>query len=530
MQNIDPLLRTQNQSETADYVVHFNMRDRYRLVRQGVFNYVGQIASILSSLVLVPFMLQRLGAEAYGFWIVALATPAFVSGIDNALSLAVIRECALHNDQNRITDEETSSFLSACCGVYVSLGLLCGFLIVATGIRMVPHLHLSPNLQGMALKVFVAVAIVFAAGRAVTFASGVLAGFQRFGTINTISVFTLLVRTAGFLLLLMRHAPLATIAVWYAAVGVVECIVALAYAYRLGAVRADRSLLQWRPLLRSVDFGISSFLTTQLLNLCSFGPAVLVGIFGGGARSTMTLYAGQRPCLIVSELNWRGGEVLFSMSAAQEKRKVSDRNSSLMVFGTTWLLAVAMPLCIGLFILAPVLVSVWLRISSPEIVTVMRLTSIGVIADALWVGPLHALWGHGLARRVLLIAACVTGSVFLLDFLLIPRFGAPGAALAFTTSAWIGAMITTTNAANEINSSWLKLLVSSFSDLALPSATLTLFVLATSNLLRDYPRSLLLVATIGGGIVYVMLFEVQQRFQKRSLGSLFRSIGKQGDS
>jgi O-antigen/teichoic acid export membrane protein len=528
MEIMDQFPERQTESETADFVGHFDKSDRYRLVSQGALNYSAQIASTLSSLVLVPFMLLRLGAEAYGFWIFTLTIPAFASGIDSALYLSITRETASHSDVNRVTDDSTTSFLTASCGVYGALGLACGMFIVAAGSLMMPKLHLSASVQSAAPTVFWAVAIAFAAGRTVTFANAVLAGFQRFGTMNAITVAALIFRFSGFSLLLLRHCTLAAIAVWYTVVALMECLLALSIAHRLGAVRADRSLLQWRRLSRTFEFGLSSFLTTELFNLCSFSPPVLAGILTGGARATMALYAGQRPCFIVSELNWRGAEVLFSASAAEEKRKGNAAYSDLVVFGTTYLLAVAMPLCIGLFILAPVLVSAWLQNATPGIATVMRLTSIGVIADALWVGPLHVLWGRGLANRVLVITACVAASALLLNFLLIPRFGAPGSALAFTVSAWIGAIITTINATSGTNSSWLRFLASSFSDLVIPSASLTMTVLVVSSLLSQYPRLELLAAIICGGVVYTLSFWIQQPFRKTTVNPLFRLIGKTG--
>ena len=393
-------------------------------------------------------------------------------------------------------------------------------LIVATGRVMMRHLHLSASIQSAAPTVFLGVAVAFSVGRLVVFANAVLAGFQRFGTINAIFIGSLILRFSGFAFLLWRHRSLAEIAIWYAAVALIECLVALGIAHRLGALRADPSLLEWRRLSRVVGFGFSSLLTTELFNLLGFGPPVLASILTGGSRATMALYAGQRPCFIISEFNWRGAEVLFSASAAQKKREGNGGVFGSDGFRNAHLLAVAMPLCIGLFILAPVLVSVWLQNAGPQVVTVMRLTSIGIIADAVWVGPLHVLWGRGLANRVLLVTACVAAMALFLNCLLIPRFGAPGSAMAFAASAWIGAIITVV-AAMETSSSWLKFLVSSFSDLAIPSASLALTVLAASSLLRQYPRLLLLAATIGGGLVYALAFWTQQRFRKRSVNSLF---------
>ena len=517
MQNTDLLPERRSESETADYIDHFDANKRYRLVRQGVLHYAGQIAAVLSSIVLVPLMLHRLGVEAYGFWIVALAAPGFAAGLDNALYLAVTRETAAHDQTVRISDESTRSFLSACCGAYVLFGLLCSAFILASGSLITRHLHLSLGVQSAAPTVFVAVALAFAAGRAVVFVNAVLAGFQRFSTINAISVSVLVLRFVGFALLLKFYCSLGAIAVCYALVAGVECFVALGIAYRLGAVRANRSLFQWMLLRRVGRFGLSSFLTTVLQNLCWFSPPILLGFLTGGTSATTSLYAGQRPCFIVSELNWRGAEVIFSAAAAREEHSGNEAYYSLMVFGTKCFLAVAMPLCVGLFLLAPVLIHEWLRFARPETAVVMQVTSIGVIADALWVGPLHVLWGRGMARRVLIITAGMTASVLLLNVLLIPRFGVTGAALAFTVSAWIGAIITVLNAAREIRSSWFKVLISSFSDAVVPSLSLVLFVLAASALLRTNPRLLLLLATIGGGIVYVLFFGIQQRLRKESV-------------
>lgn len=528
MQSTDPFPERQNESETADYVARFDANERYHLLSQGVLHYAGQIAGVLSSIVLVPLMLLGLGPEAYGFWIVALAAPGFAAGLDNTLYLAITRETALHHKTVQISDESTCSFLSACCGAYVVFGLLCAFFIVTSGNAITQHLHLSASVRIAAPTVFAAVALAFAAGRLVVFSNAVMAGFQRFGTINAISVGVMILRFVGFAFLLEIHGSLGTIAICYALLALVECFIALGFAYRHGAVRANRSLFQWRLLRHAGKFGLASFLTTILQNLFWFSPPILLGFFTGGTSATASLYAGQRPCFIVSELNWRGAEVLFSASAAKGHQGGNEEYSELMAFGTKCVLAVAMPLCIVLFILAPVLMLVWLPTARPETATVMQLTSIGVIADALWVGPLHVLWGRGMARRVLKITAGMTASVVFLNVLLIPRFGVAGAAMAFTVSAWIGAIITTMNAARETGSSWLKFFVSSFFDVAIPSVSLAVFTLAAAALLREHPRSLLTVASIGGGIVYAMLFWIQQRFRKNRVSSFLWLTGKWG--
>ena len=64
--------------------------------------------------------------------------------------------------------------------------------------------------KGGCPRCLLAVAIAFAVGRFVTFANAVLAGFQRYGTINAITIAALLLRFSGFAMLLVLHCSLAS--------------------------------------------------------------------------------------------------------------------------------------------------------------------------------------------------------------------------------------------------------------------------------------------------------------------------------
>jgi len=516
MSRIDPYPTPQSESETSDYIEHVNPLENQRLIKQGLLHYSGHIASILSSIVLVPLMLHRLGAEAYGLWIVALAVPGLSSGVDNALYLSIAREAGLHGSGGRIIDQSTSAFLTACCGAYVAFGALGGILLVVCESSIIRHLHWDPFVRDAAPATFLAVAIGFAVGRIVVFGNAVLSGLQRFGSINALSVAALMLRFSGFAVLLEFHRTLKAIAGWYGFVSIIECALMIVIIRRLDVLVGNRAFLRWRLLARSGGFAFSSFLTSLLQNLCWYSPPVLLGILSGGTSSTISLYAGQRPCFIISDFTWRGAEVVFSAAAGASDDSRPSAQDQLVIFGTKCLLAVAMPLCIGLLILAPVVVQVWLRVPRPETAAVMRLTSLGVVADALWAGPLHALWGRGYAKRVLAITAGLTASILILNVVLIPRYGTPGSAFAFAVSAWGGALITCIIAAREIGATPIDFLMQSFSEVIIPSAALGGFVLALTKAFPFQPRLLLAVAIPSGGALYTGLYWMLLRIRNKS--------------
>jgi O-antigen/teichoic acid export membrane protein len=515
MRDTEPLPLPQTEPEILDHSSQFNILDRRHLLRQGALHYVGQIANLISSVVLVPIMLVKLGAEAYGLWIVALAAPAFLAGLDNALGLSVTRETASHCSAERITDDATARFLTTCFGAFLVIGIAGGVLAIMASSGIMLNLHLDPVLRAHFPVVIGCVALAFFAGRVSAFGSAVLGGFNRFGTINAISVGALACRFTGFFVLLERHAFLTAIAIWFCIVGLFEAAIAVGITYRLDAVRFDCSLWDWAQLRRTGSFGVWSFLTTEVLNLGTYAPAFLLGIFTGGTAATTTLYTGQRPGLIISEFNWRGGDILFAASASESDQEEKAIDQSMMQFGTTCVLAVALPLCIGLFILAPQIVLVWLHVARPETVTVMRVTAVGILADALLVSPMHVLWGRGSARTVFVISSGIAFSVLLINVLLIPRMGATGSAIAFTVSTSFGAIAVTAAASKRLNPSFLGSMLAPFLRLLLPATLLAMCTQWLSLSLRSTPRLLLITAVGLGGMLYATVFAAQQRLHNK---------------
>jgi O-antigen/teichoic acid export membrane protein len=515
MRDIGPLPLPQTEPEPLDRTWQFDETDRRQLLKQGILHYSGQIANVISSVVLVPIMLLKLGAEAYGFWIVALAAPAFLAGLDNAFCLSVTRETAANRGVDRVEDQATTRFLTACFGAFSFVGLAGGVFTIIAATGVIQRLHLDPSLRVQARFVIVAVAVAFAAGRASVFGSSVLAGFNRFGTINAISVGALVCRFTGFFVLLERHASLSAISLWYCLIALIEAAIEVGIAYRLGALRVDRTLLDWAQLRRAGSFGIWSFLTTEVLNLGTFAPAFLLGLLTGGTAATTTLYTGQRPGLIISEFNWRGGDILFAASASKSEQNQKTVGPAMMAFGTGSVLAIALPLCSGMVILAPAIVSVWLHVNQPEIVTVMRLTAVGILADALLVSPMHILWGRGMARTVLVISSGITCSILLMNFLLIRSMGATGSAIAFSAATWFGAFAITIVASRELKAPFVQSMLTPFLRVLVPAALMAVCTQWLSVSMRENPRLLLVTAVGCGCILYIAAFALQELIRRK---------------
>lgn len=79
-----------------------------------------------------------------------------------------------------------------------------------------------------------------------------------------------------------------------------------------------------------------------------------------------------------------------------------DGTREILKVGTRWSCGLALPLCFGLWIIAPNLLQAWLGEARPDTVLVLRLTCAAVFAEALGHGAMQVLWAGGAARTVLL--------------------------------------------------------------------------------------------------------------------------------
>jgi hypothetical protein len=79
-------------SSTAASAVELEQRGH--LIRLGILNNLGTAVTLLTGLVMVPFMLEGLGSAEYGAWIMIISLSGLVMSVDLGLALVVTREVA----------------------------------------------------------------------------------------------------------------------------------------------------------------------------------------------------------------------------------------------------------------------------------------------------------------------------------------------------------------------------------------------------------------------------------------------------
>jgi O-antigen/teichoic acid export membrane protein len=401
---------------------------RVRLMRDGVINNAGLVVSGVVSLVLVPFLLKGLGAEAYGLWIAAQVLSGLMGVLDVGLGTSVIREVAatLSTDIR----EETTRFVAATGNACLVIGLVGALLIMILGVPLSAGMHLSANTRQLAFAAFFLVGLTFAADQLAGFATSILRGLRRFDASNLVSIAGVLLRAAGVIVLLSVGAGLVAVAAWYAVAAATTAVVGLAVASRLGPhFRFRLGYFNWGSLRALIPFSIASEMASGLINAIWSAAPLLIGVVLGSSW-VVPYYIGQKFPLAVSGLTWRAGEVLFPAASEHERAKNLPGTRDVLEVGTRWIVVLALPICTVLFIVAPNLLRAWVGEAPPDTVLVLRLTTVAVFANALGEGALYWLWGRGAMKTVLRVVGGMAVLSFGLTLGLLPRVG-------IVSGAWV---------------------------------------------------------------------------------------------
>ena len=413
-------------SMNADNGNALDVDARVRLMRDGVINNAGLVVSGVVSLILVPFLLKGLGAEAYGLWIAALVLAGLMGVLDVGLGTSVIREVAA-TLSTEIRDE-TTRFVAATGNAYLVIGLVGALLIMILGVPLSAGMHLSAKTRQLAFAVFLLVGLTFAADQLGGFASSILRGLRRFDVFNLISIAGVLLRGAGVIVLLSIEAGLVAVAAWCAVAATATAVAGLAVASWFGPrFRFRLGYFSWASLRAHIPFSVASQIASGLLNAAWSAGPLLIGVVLGSSW-VVPYYIGQKFPMAVCGITFRAGEVLFPAASEHERAKNLTGTREVLEVGTRWIVVLALPICTVLFIVAPNVLRAWVGEALPETVMVLRLTTVAVFADALGEGALQLLWGRGAMRTVLKVVGGMAILSFSLTLGLLPQLGIVGAA------------------------------------------------------------------------------------------------------
>jgi O-antigen/teichoic acid export membrane protein/SAM-dependent methyltransferase len=480
-----------------------NVDDRVRLMADGVFNSANILISGFIGFLLVPLMLRGLGVESYGIWIAALSLVGILGLFDFGLSITVTREVAASLDQPSKT--HAANFVRAARNAFLLMGVVGAILIATLGVPLSRGLHLSALSRKTAPEVFILAGLALLLDRLLASSTSVLCGLRRFDLRNALAIFSAIVRAAGIVALLRLGANLTWIMIWQ--------VIAAGAAVWAGQIMIGGNAPEFRTALGWVDWNmVRGHLPYGIANqIANFSEIILwqtipvvVGLALGSAWIS-TFYIAQKFPISIAPLIWATASALFPALSQHRDESGLAHTQEILEIGTRWTMAIALPLCLGLFITAPELLQAWVHESRPAAVTVLRLITAAVLVEGLGAASYQLLWGRAEIRKLLTVSVSLAAGALGLSLVLMRRIGIPGAGWGLFIPMLIASIAYLLIAARVCRLGVFHLLWTSLNSSILPACA---FVAVGEGILRVSPPGWLsVIATcMGGGAAYFAVF------------------------
>ena len=404
----------------------FRLHKVVQLGSQGIWNSAEYILYPLLMLAATPVFLHSLGARQYGQWMLLITLGSLGGWAGMGMGAATIREVASahgRGDQHQASDYIRVASLIVILGtVFVGLLLICAFALGASRIfsQMGDRSELYPIIIGAPFLI--------ASDQIDSVFSGALRGAERFGMVARLEMLSKTIIVGGCLVAAVTSHRLdllivVSVALNFFRVAIKSSAVALLFGI-------DSILPTWHAKVAASLISFGKWSVIQLIGsaIVSSADRLMVGSLLGAdslASYSICLQLAQQ----VQSIPAAFGGFLFPYFTKRSQALDGRHQSRLLLVSTGALSLLAIVIALPLVINAHTILGLWVGSAvAADSSNLLRLLALGFFTLALPTAAHYFLYGIGQAKWVA-ISNLVAGILsLLLNFMLVPWFGALGAA------------------------------------------------------------------------------------------------------
>ncbi len=323
-----------------------------------LMNWASMAVGMVVPFFLTPYVVRNLGATAYGVWILAVSTVAYLNLLDLGLRSAIIRFVSKAETQGKIDEAQAAIGAALWFRLLISAGVAVLSILLALSF---PHLFKVPRDLQHAAQITV---LLCAMGVAITLVTGVfgavLAAVNRFDVLSTVTIVQTLARAVGVLVILHMGRGLISLAYWEFSIVLFAGVVTWVAAYKV--FPACRIRLQ-RPDIKTLksiwSYSFTTFIIVIAVQVVFNTDNLVVGAFLSvgtvafySIGGSLVAYSRQ----LVSSLATTFTPLASSLEASGRTGDLQK----LLIKGTQATLGVALPVSLALLFRGKTFIGLWM--------------------------------------------------------------------------------------------------------------------------------------------------------------------------
>ena len=331
--------------------------EKVALIKNICSSWLGLVVNVATGIIISPFILHRLGEEAFGLWVLVFSITGYYGLFDFGIRSSLVKYVAKFEatgDQEELSHIINTSLFSYSCACLVLLAL------TTVGAAFLDKvIHVQHGYVTTAKILFFMVGAALALGFPLAVFGGVLEGLQKFYLINAINIINTILRAVFIVIALNQGYGLLMAAFITAVLPLINGLVNAFNALRLTKVPIALHFVTKDTFKRIFSYGSVTFMFSLARNLRFKTDALVIGTFLSAAAITPFAIGG-RIVDYMNNLVDSMAQVFTPMSSHFEAKGDIDRLRSIYIGGNRACALVVFPVCFGLIILGKSVIEVWM--------------------------------------------------------------------------------------------------------------------------------------------------------------------------
>jgi O-antigen/teichoic acid export membrane protein len=390
-------------------------------------SWFGLGTNFIVGFLLSPFILHRLGDDAFGVWILVFSLTGYYGLFDFGIRSSIVRYVA----QFKATGEKENlnRFINTSLFTYGGTGLLLLMVTVGGSFYVNSLFRIPAALHWSAKVLFLVVGTAVALSCPLSVFAGVLEGLQKFNWLSLTQAGYNLVRAVLVVVALRRGGGLLTIALISMILNLSTYGVYFAVVQRDLAVRYGLRYVDRESFRKMLSYGSVTFVAIIASQLRLYSDATVIGIFIGSAAITY-FSIGSKLVMYSSNVTDGVAQIFTPMSSQFNATGDMERLRWILVTGNRACALIAFPLSATLLILGKSLIEVWVGAKYvPIAYTVLVLLSVSDTTLMAQAASSRILYGMARHRKLAFVWLAEGVVNLILSIVLLRYYGVIGVAI-----------------------------------------------------------------------------------------------------
>jgi O-antigen/teichoic acid export membrane protein len=402
------------------------MNLKVQAVKNVTATWLGLVVHAVVGFFLSPFILHRLGDEAFSLWVLVFALTGYYGLLDLGIRSSIVKYTAKFIAVNDV--EQLSRYLSTSVAFFAFIALGIGLTTIVGSFYLNLLFRVPVALRGSARILF----LLAGASVGVTFPlsvfAGVLEGLQKFAWLQLSQIGITLFRAVLIVVALTNGGGLVAIGTITVAINLLTYLIFTGMAIQALPVRLRIAHVERTALREMVSYGIFACAILAAERLRFQSDALVIGAFL--SSTAVTLFSIGSRLVDYSSYAVRSMSQIFTpMSSHFHETGDRVRLQRTFVAGNRACAFIIFPLCVTLVILGKPIIESWVGaryLASYSVLVLLVVPRSLYLAQSTSIKILLGMSRHRVLASVLLLEG---GMNLLLSLLLVRRFGIVGVAL-----------------------------------------------------------------------------------------------------